>query len=113
MIANGRVGFYIDQIKKKEKINRVLYTSICVSCARYYSITCIQRLLKGSNESGLLQQVVFKCRFYEVDLRRGAVSEQWSLKAGGFLLQVVSNTGLTVLSYTYRKDGGNSFIIFL
>ena len=29
-----------------------------------YSITCIQRTLKGSNESGLLQQVVFKCRFY-------------------------------------------------
>ena len=24
-----------------------------------YSITCIQRPLKGSNESGLLQQVVF------------------------------------------------------
>ena len=29
-----------------------------------YSITCIQRPLKGSNEIGLLQQVVFKCRFY-------------------------------------------------
>ena len=28
-----------------------------------YSITCIQRPFKGSNESGLLQQVVFKCRF--------------------------------------------------
>ena len=27
-----------------------------------YSITCIQRPLKGSNESGLLLQVVFKCR---------------------------------------------------
>ena len=27
------------------------------------SITCIQWPLKGSNESGLLQQVVFKCRF--------------------------------------------------
>ena len=47
-----------------------------------YSITCIQRALKGSNESGLLQQVVFNCRFYFVDLRRVAVSEQWSLKAG-------------------------------
>ena len=33
-----------------------------------YSITCIQRPLKGSNESGLLHQVVFKCRFYQVDL---------------------------------------------
>ena len=32
----------------------------------------------------------------QVDLRRFAVSEQWSLKAGGLLLQVVSNTGLTV-----------------
>ena len=29
-----------------------------------YSITCIQRGLKGNNESGPLQQVVFKCRFY-------------------------------------------------
>ena len=28
-----------------------------------YSITCIQRLPKGSNKSGLLQQVVLKCRF--------------------------------------------------
>ena len=26
------------------------------------------------------------------------VSEQWSLKAGGLLMQVVSNTGLTVYS---------------
>ena len=50
----------------------------------------------GSNESGLLQQVVFKRRFYKVDLRRVFVSEQWSLKAGGFLIQVVSHTGLTV-----------------
>ena len=62
-----------------------------------YSITCIQRPLKGSNESGLSQQVVFKCRFYLVDLRRIAVAEQWSLKAGGLLIQVVSNTGLTVV----------------
>ena len=28
-----------------------------------YSITCIQRPLKGSNKSSVLQQVVFKCRF--------------------------------------------------
>ena len=28
-----------------------------------YSVTCIQRLLKGSNESGLLQEVVFEYRF--------------------------------------------------
>ena len=64
-----------------------------------YSITCIQRSLKGSNESGLLQQVVFKCRFYEVDLRRVAVSEPWSLKASGLLIQVVSNTGLTIVQF--------------
>ena len=44
-----------------------------------YSITSIKRALKGSNEHGLLQQVVFKCRFYKVDLRRVVVSEQWSL----------------------------------
>ena len=61
-----------------------------------YSITRIQRPLKGSNESGLLQQVVFKCRFYLVDSRTVVVSEQWSLKAGGLLIQVVSNTGLTI-----------------
>ena len=29
-----------------------------------YSKTCIQRPHKRSNESGLLQQVVFKCRFH-------------------------------------------------
>ena len=48
-----------------------------------YSITYIQRPLKGSNEFNLLQQVVFKYRFYLVDLRRVFVSEKWSLKAGG------------------------------
>ena len=41
--------------------------------------------------------VVFQCRFYYVDLRRVAVLEQWSLKPGGLLIQVVSNTDLTVL----------------
>ena len=61
-----------------------------------YSVTCIHIPLKGSNESGLLQQVVFKSRFCYVELRRLAVSEQWSLKAGGILIQVVFNTGLTV-----------------
>ena len=55
------------------------------------------RPLKESNESGLLQQVVFKCRFYYVDLRRVVISEQWSLKEGGHLIRVVSNTGLTVI----------------
>ena len=63
------------------------------------SITCIQRPPKGSSKSGLLQQVVFKCRFHQVDFRRGVVSEQWSLKAFGCLRQVVSNTGLTVVSW--------------
>ena len=42
-----------------------------------YSITCIQRPRKGSRKSGLSQQVAFKCRFYQVDLRRGVVSVQW------------------------------------
>ena len=69
-----------------------------------YSITCIQRPLKGSNESGLLQQVVFKCRFCLVDVRRVVVSEQWSLKAGGLSIQVVSNTGLTVVEKFVHSD---------
>ena len=68
-----------------------------------FRITCIQRPLKGSNEGGLLQQVVFKCRFYLVDLRRVTVSEQWSLKAGGLLIQVVSNTGLAVYLFCFLK----------
>ena len=46
-----------------------------------YSITCIQRPPNGSDKSGLLLQVVFKCRFYLDDFTRGVVSEQWSLKA--------------------------------
>ena len=62
-----------------------------------YSITCIQRPLEGSNESSLLQQVVFQCRLYSVYLRKAVVSGQWSSKAGGLLIQVVSNAGLTVL----------------
>ena len=56
---------------------------------------CIQRPLKGSNESGLLQQVVSEWKFYLIDLRRIVVSEQMSLKAGGLLIHVVSNTSLT------------------
>ena len=46
-----------------------------------YNITCIQRPPNESNKNGLLQQVVYKCSFYSVDLRRGVVSGQWSLKA--------------------------------
>ena len=44
-------------ILKKENVIGVEFES-------NYSITCIKRPLKGSNESGLLQQIVFKCRFY-------------------------------------------------
>ena len=58
-----------------------------------YSITRVQRPRKGSNKSGLLQQVVFICRLYEVDLIRSVVSGQWSLKVVNFLIQVVSNKG--------------------
>ena len=43
-------GYYLDHTKLEVNQNK-------------YSIACIQRPLKGSNESGLLQQVVFKCRF--------------------------------------------------
>ena len=72
-----------------------------------YSITSIQRLPKGSNRSGLLQQVVFKCRWYYVDLRREAVLEQWSLKEGDCLIQVVFNAGLTVYHIKYRNTVKN------
>ena len=83
--------FTIQNSKKNSKILKNLNIQ-----GQEYSITCIQRPLKESNESGFLQQVVFKCRFYRVGLRRVAVSEQWSLKAGGLLIQVVSKTGLSV-----------------
>ena len=80
----------------------VLKSGLCgkelidISSRRKYSITCIQRPFKASDKNGLLQHMVFKCRFYLVDLRRVAVSEQWSLKAGGLLIPVVSDTGVTV-----------------
>ena len=44
-----------------------LYETFFDSCVYHelkYNITCIQRPLKVSNESGLLQQVMFKYRFY-------------------------------------------------
>ena len=63
-----------------------------------HSITCIQKPPEGSNTSDLLQQVVFKCRSYLVNLSGGVVSEQWSLTAEDCLIQVVSNTALTVTS---------------
>ena len=62
-----------------------------------FTKTCIQRPPKGSNKSGLFQQVVFKYRFYKADLQKVVVSEEWSLKAVVCLIQVVSNPGLTVL----------------
>ena len=46
------VRFYVD-----------LHTNLCEVITKY-RITCIQRPPRGSNKSGLLQQVVFKCRFY-------------------------------------------------
>ena len=61
-----------------------------------YTKTCIQRPPKGSNKSGLLQQVLFKCRFYYIDLRRGIVSDQWSLKEVDYLIQAVTDACLTV-----------------
>ena len=64
-----------------------------------YSITCIQRPPKGGNKSGLLKQVVFKCRFYYAKIERGVVSEKWSLKAEDCLIQVVSNTDFTVFPW--------------
>ena len=49
------------------------FMDTCIDLVVYfveYSITCIQRPPKGRNENGLLQQVVFKCRCYQVDFRR-------------------------------------------
>ena len=78
-------------------IKRDVYPQKMHSCSKNIrGISCIKRPLTGSNESGLIQQVVFKCRFYYVGLRRIVISEQWSLKAGGLLMQVFSNTGSTV-----------------
>ena len=70
-----------------------------------YSITCVQRPCKESNKSGLLEQVVFNCRLYLVDLIRGVVTGQWSLKAVDCLyrwslIQVVFNH-ITLLSIKY------------
>ena len=65
----------------RTKCLKSLFNAQRFKLMKKYSITCIERPLKGSNERGLLQQVVFKCRFYYVDLRRVVVSEQRSLKA--------------------------------
>ena len=67
-----------------------------------YSVTSIQRPPKGNNESGLLQNMIFQCRFFWVYLRRDVVSEQSSLKVVDCLIQVVSNTGLTVQGTLFK-----------
>ena len=50
---------------------------------QYNSITCIQRPPKGRNKSGLSQQLVIKCRFYQVDFRsvlyqNSGLLKQWT-----------------------------------
>ena len=64
------------------KYMRYYYSFVIIYAidAFLYCTTCIQRQPKGRNKSGPLQEVVFECRFYQVDLRMGFVSEQWSLK---------------------------------
>ena len=74
-----------------------------------YSITCVQIPRKGSNKSGLLQQVVFNCRLYWVDLIRGVVTGQWSLKAVDCLyrwslIQVVFNRNTLLIIKYLVKD---------
>ena len=66
------------------------------SSPQSHSITGIQRQTKGSNKSGLLQQVVFKYRFYLFNSRSCVVFEKLSVRAVDCLIQVVSNTGLTL-----------------
>ena len=69
-----------------------------------YKITCIQRPPKGSNKSGLLQQVVFKCMFYEVDLRRGVVSEQWSLNPFPNIPRFLHVSSTSLLKTLWEKE---------
>ena len=40
------------------------------------------------------------------------MSEQWSLIAGGLLIQVVSNTGLTVVEHTLNKSENATVLLF-
>ena len=65
-----------------------------------YSITCIKTPLKGSNKSFSYNRWSLNTGSIRLTLRR-VVSKQWSLKAGGLLIQVVSNTGLTVYIITH------------
>ena len=91
--------FIFDGVENILVIGRKCWFPACHSLIFLkYSITCIQRPLnKGSNESGLLQQVVFKCNPIRL-ISVGLLYQKWSLKVGGLLIQVVSNTGLTVLN---------------
>ena len=72
-----------------------------------YSITCIQRPLRGSNECGLLLQVVFKYRFYFVDKRGIVVTELWILKAGALLTISQTRPGFNV---SFENTVGNGEI---
>ena len=65
---------------------------------------CIQKPTKENNKSGLLQRVVFKCRMYEVDSRRGVVSEQWSLKAADCSLSKTTNFRLFQTKRVCRRQ---------
>ena len=52
------------------------------------------------NKSHVLQQVVFRYKFYSVDLKRGFVSEQWSLNPflnNAWFLRVCSTSPLKTL----------------
>ena len=56
----------MNDLWRTDNFNHIERTDIIM-----YSITCIQRPTKGSHKSGLLQQVVFKCKFYSVDFDKG------------------------------------------
>ena len=51
----------IEKISKGIELNSHKQPTLCM---KINSITCIQRPSKGSNKSGLLQEVIFTCRFY-------------------------------------------------
>ena len=98
----------IDQLD----INRPLLTSICLSDQN--SLLTGQLPTLGENHNTALpvfrdhSREVMKVVSYSrwslnassISLRSVVVSEQWSLKAGGLLIQVVSITGLAVLAFS-------------
>ena len=57
-------SFELEAPEQCEYSETAVQTDLELVIYTLYSITCIQRPLNGSNESGLLQQVVFKCKFY-------------------------------------------------